>query len=53
LLAAVLGSFLILVCADLVQTLLDNATNSGVVADAINALRGVAKPAPQSDSLHL
>jgi hypothetical protein len=51
LLAAVLGSFLILVCADLVQTLLDNATNTGVVADAFNALRGLAKPAPQNDSL--
>jgi hypothetical protein len=50
LLAAVLGSFLILVCADLVQTLLDNATHSGVVADAFNVLRGLARPASQNDS---
>lgn len=34
LLAAALASFLILVFADLVQTLLDTATNTGVIADA-------------------
>jgi hypothetical protein len=50
LLGAVLGSFLILVCADLVQTLLDNATHSGVVADAFNSLRGLVKPASENDS---
>lgn len=40
LLAAVLGSFVILVCADLVKTFLDTASHTGVVADAINAMRG-------------
>ncbi|HEY6071018.1 MAG TPA: hypothetical protein VIU85_06565 [Chthoniobacterales bacterium] len=35
-----LAALLILVFADLVQTQLDTATNSGTVADAINALRG-------------
>jgi len=40
LLAAALVSFLILVCADLVKTFLDTASHTGVVADAINALRG-------------
>jgi hypothetical protein len=40
LLAAVLLSFVILVCADLVRTLLDTAAHTGVLADAINALRG-------------
>jgi len=40
LLAAVLLSSLILVCADLVRTLLDTAAHTGVLADAINALRG-------------
>ena len=48
LLAAVLGSFLILVCADLVRTLLDTANHTYVVADAINAIRG--KPSAQSES---
>ncbi len=40
LLAAILVSFLIVVCADLVKTLLDTAAHTGVLADAINALRG-------------
>jgi hypothetical protein len=40
LLAAVLVSFLIVVSADLVKTLLDTAAHTGVLADAINALRG-------------
>jgi len=40
LLIAVLGSFVILVCADLVKTFLDTASHTGVVADAINAMRG-------------
>jgi len=48
LLAAVLGSFLILVCADLVRTLLDTANHTYVVADAVNAIRG--KPSSQSES---
>lgn len=37
---AALLSFLILVFADLVRTLLDTAANTGTVADAVNALRG-------------
>ena len=40
LLAAVLACFVILVCADLVRTFLDTASHTGVVADAINAMRG-------------
>jgi hypothetical protein len=40
LLVAVLASFVILVCADLVKTFLDTASHTGVVADAINAMRG-------------
>jgi hypothetical protein len=40
LLAAVLASFVILVSADLVKTFLDTASHTGVVADAINAMRG-------------
>jgi hypothetical protein len=40
LLTAALLSFLILVFADLVRTLLDTAANTGTVADAVNALRG-------------
>jgi rubrerythrin len=40
LLATGLVSLLIVVYGDLVQTQLDTATNSGTVADAINALRG-------------
>jgi hypothetical protein len=48
-LAAVLVSFLTLVCADLVQTRLDTASNTGVMADAIKAIRGWAKPASQSE----
>ena len=51
LLAAVLVSFLIVVCADLVKTLLDTASHTGVLADAINALRGsvvTSRHEPQS-----
>jgi hypothetical protein len=48
-LAAMLVSFLTLVCADLVQTRLDTASNTGVMADAIKAIRGWAKPASQSE----
>ena len=40
LLVTVLASFVILVCADLVKTFLDTASHTGVVADAINAIRG-------------
>ena len=40
LLVAVLACFVILVCADLVKTFLDTASHTGVVADAINAMRG-------------
>jgi len=40
LLVAVLGSFVIVVSADLVKTFLDTASHTGVVADAINAMRG-------------
>ena len=40
LLVAVMVSFVILVCADLVKTFLDTASHTGVVADAINAMRG-------------
>jgi hypothetical protein len=40
LLVAVFGSFLILVCADLIATFLDTAEHTGVVAEAVNALRG-------------
>jgi len=40
LLATVLACFVILVCADLVKTFLDTASHTGVVADAINAMRG-------------
>jgi hypothetical protein len=48
LLATVLLSLLIVVFADLVQAQLDTATSGGIMADAILALRGLAKPAPQS-----
>jgi hypothetical protein len=37
---AALLSFLVLVFADLVRTLLDTAANTGTVAEAVNALRG-------------
>jgi hypothetical protein len=47
LLATVLVSLLIVVFADLVQAQLDTATSGGIMADAILALRGLAKPAPQ------
>jgi hypothetical protein len=40
LLAALLVSFLVVVSADLVKTLLDTASHTGILADAINALRG-------------
>jgi hypothetical protein len=40
LIMAVLASFVILVSADLVKTFLDTASHTGVVADAINAMRG-------------
>jgi len=40
LLTALLVSGVILVCADLVKTFLDTASHTGVVADAINAMRG-------------
>jgi hypothetical protein len=40
LLVAIVGSFLILVCADLVATFLDTAEHTGVVAEAISTLRG-------------
>jgi hypothetical protein len=45
LLATGLVSLFILVFADLVRTQLDTATNSGTVADAVNALRGSVVPA--------
>jgi hypothetical protein len=47
LLATVLVSLLIVVFADLVQAQLDTATSGGIMADAILALRGLAKPASQ------
>jgi hypothetical protein len=40
LLVASLASFVILVCADLVKTFLDTASHTGVVAEAVNAIRG-------------
>jgi hypothetical protein len=49
LLAAGLVGLLIVVFADLVQTQLDTATSGGIMADAILALRGLAKPASQSE----
>jgi hypothetical protein len=51
LLATVLVSLLIVVFADLVQAQLDTATSGGIMADAILALRGLAKPAPQSEPI--
>ena len=51
LLATVLVSLLIVVFADLVQAQLDTATSGGIMADAILALRGLAKPASQSASM--
>ena len=50
---AALLSFLVLVFADLVRTLLDTASNTGTVAEAVNALRGSFAPAapPQRESL--
>lgn len=50
LLAAAFGSFLILIGADLVQSRLDTTTNTGVVADAIYALRGSVRPSSQGES---
>ena len=51
LLAAGLGSLLILVSADLVQTQLDTATSSSTAADAISALRGSVTSASQSEPM--
>ncbi|HME89670.1 MAG TPA: hypothetical protein VKE30_10715 [Chthoniobacterales bacterium] len=53
LLATVLLSFMILVFADVVRTLLDTAAHTGTVADAINALRGSIATArgPHSESM--
>ncbi len=51
LLAAGLGSLLILVFADLVQTQLDTATSSSTVAEAISALRGSVTSASQSEPM--
>jgi hypothetical protein len=51
LLATGLVSLLIVVFADLVQTQLDTATSGGIMADAILALRGLAKPASQSEPM--
>jgi hypothetical protein len=51
LLATGLVSLLIVVFADLVQAQLDTATSGGIMADAILALRGLAKPAPQSEPI--
>ncbi len=50
LLVTILLSFLILVFADLVQAQLDTATSGGIMADAILALRGLARPSSQSES---
>jgi hypothetical protein len=47
---AALLSFLILVFADLVRTLLDTAANTGTVADAVNALRGSFRTGASSPS---
>src|SRR5262249_17050792 len=43
---SLLVTFLILVSADLVRTLLDTAANTGTVADAINAMRGSVLTTP-------
>jgi hypothetical protein len=51
LLATGLVSLLIVVFADLVQAQLDTATSGGIMADAILALRGLAKPALQSEPM--
>jgi len=51
LLATGLVSLLIVVFADLVQAQLDTATSGGIMADAILALRGLAKPASQSEPM--
>ena len=40
LLATIVGSFLILVCADLIATFLDTAEHTGVVSELVNAVRG-------------
>jgi hypothetical protein len=50
LLAAILGSFLMLVCSDVVQTLLTTVANTSVVADAVNALRGSVAPSSERES---
>ena len=51
LLATGLVSLLIVVFADLVQAQLDTATSGGIMADAILALRGLAKPASQNEPM--
>lgn len=51
LLIAGLAGLLILVFADLVQTQLDTASNSGTVADAINALRGSVTHLSESEPM--
>jgi hypothetical protein len=51
LLATGLVSLLIVVFADLVQAQLDTATSGGIMADAILALRGLAKPASESEPM--
>ena len=53
--AALLVTFLILVSADLVRTLLDTAANTGTVADAINAMRGsvLTTPSYSSESMFI
>lgn len=48
--AAILVSFLILICSDVVQTLLTTAASTAVVADAVNALRGSVAPSSERES---
>jgi hypothetical protein len=50
LLAAVFAALLILVCADLVKSLLNMAVDTDVVADAIRAIRGMPTSASQRES---
>jgi hypothetical protein len=52
---AALLSFLVLVFADLVRTLLDTAANTRTVADAVNALRGSFMPGvpPERESMFI
>jgi hypothetical protein len=51
--AAVALSFLVLVFADLVRTLLDTAAHTGTVADAINSLRGSVAHLSESEPIDL